>query len=58
MKKRESPDFRSPEVDISDELLTLQEIATLAIIQEISDSNQDTRIIGTKSGVSRIIWDS
>ena len=38
--------------------LSLQEIATLAIIQEISDSNLDTGRYGTKSGVSWIIWDS
>ena len=30
----------------------------LAIIQEISDSNLETRRWGSKSGVSRIIWES
>ena len=38
--------------------LSLQEIATLAIIQETSNSNQDTGRYGTKSGVSWNIWDS
>ena len=36
--------------------LSLQEIATLPITQEISDSNQETGRYGTKSGVSWIIW--
>ena len=40
------------------EKLSLQEIATSVIIQEISDSNLDTGRYGTKSGVSWIIWDS
>ena len=34
------------------------EIATLAIIWEISDSNLETRRYGPKSGVSWIIWES
>ena len=34
------------------------EIATLAIIWEISDSNLETRRYGPKSGVSPIIWES
>ena len=34
---------------------SLKEIATLEIIQEISDSNLETRRYGPKSGVSRII---
>ena len=34
---------------------SLQEIATLKIIREISDSNLGTRRYGPKSGVSRII---
>ena len=33
---------------------SLQEIATLAIIQEISDSNLETGRYSPKSGVSRI----
>ena len=37
---------------------SLQEIATLKIIREISDSNLGTRRYGPKSGVSRIIWAS
>ena len=37
---------------------SLQEIATLAIIQEISDSNMETGRYGPKSGVSRIIQES
>ena len=31
---------------------------TLAIIREISDSKLETRRNGSKSGVSRIIWES
>ena len=34
---------------------SLQEIATLAIIGEMSDSNLETGRYGPKSGVSRII---
>ena len=37
---------------------SLQEIATLAIIPEISDSNLETGRYGPKSGVSRIIRES
>ena len=37
---------------------SLQEIATLAIIWEISDSNLETGRYGPKSGVSRIIRES
>ena len=37
---------------------SLQEIATLAIIREISDSNLETGGYSPKSGVSRIIWES
>ena len=37
---------------------SLQEIAPLAIIWEISDSNLETGIYGPNSGVSRIIWES
>ena len=37
---------------------SLQEIATLAIIREISDSNLETGRYGPKSGVSRIIRES
>ena len=37
---------------------SLQEIATLAIIQKISESNMETGKYGPKSGVSRIIWES
>ena len=37
---------------------SLQEIATLAIIREISDSNLETGRYGPKSGVSRIIRQS
>ena len=38
--------------------LSLQEIATLAIIREISDSKLETGRYGPKSGVSRIIRES
>ena len=38
--------------------LSLQEIATLAIIREISDSNLETGRYGPKSGVSWIIRES
>ena len=37
---------------------SLQEIATLAIIWEISDSNLETTRYSLKSGVSWIIWES
>ena len=37
---------------------SLQEIATLAIIWEISDSNLETMRYSLKSGVSWIIWES
>ena len=37
---------------------SLQEIATLAITREISDSNLETGRYGPKSGVSRIIRES
>ena len=37
---------------------SLQEIATWAIIREISDSNLETGRYGPKSGVSRIIRES
>ena len=37
---------------------SLQEIAPLAIIRAISDSNLETRRYGPKSGVSRIIRES
>ena len=37
---------------------SLQEIATLAIIWEISDSNLETTRYSLKSGVSLIIWES
>ena len=37
---------------------SLQEIATLAIIREISDSNLETGRYGPKSGLSRIIQES
>ena len=37
---------------------SLQEIAPLAIIWEISDSNLETERYGPNSGVSRIIWES
>ena len=37
---------------------SLQEVATLAIIQEISDSNLETGRHGPKYGVSWIIWES
>ena len=37
---------------------SLQEIATVAIIREISDSNMETGKYGPKAGVSRIIWES
>ena len=37
---------------------SLQEIATLAIIREISDSNLETGRYGPKSGVSWIIRES
>jgi len=35
-----------------------QEMATSAIIREISDSNLETGKYGPKSGVSQIIWGS
>ena len=35
----------------------VQEIAILAIIREISDSNLETGRYGPKSGVSPIIWE-
>ena len=38
--------------------LSLQEIGTLAIIREISDSALESGRYGTKSGVSQIIWES
>ena len=37
---------------------SLPEAATLAIIQEISDSNLETGRYGPKSGVFRVIWES
>ena len=37
---------------------SLQEIATLALIRELSDSNLETGRYGPKSGVSRIIRES
>ena len=37
---------------------SLQEIATLAIIGEMSDSNLETGRYGPKSGISRIILES
>ena len=37
---------------------SLQEITSLAIIREISDSNLESGRYSSKSGVSRIIWES
>ena len=37
---------------------SLQEIATLAIIREISDSNLETERYGPKSGVSQVVQES
>ena len=37
---------------------SLPEAATLAIIQEISDSDLETGRYGPKSGVFRVIWES